>query len=187
MQINNIVCRISAPFGFIPKDERKKIYRDNVIYFTSIDATIFIKHNIETIFEKVNFAQDLSEHVSNTFEKDFQVTPLIIQLVGSRTFRKRQNTVTDLLRNIDQQCRISRIYLHHTVHDVTPIDLNLLWKRGAIDRMHFQFIIFKAAENKITGKIQGVSGCEIFTTFVLGGFGKAAQHLVEALEEEKDE
>ena len=188
MQVTNIVCKVDAK---LPVEiQRCAIYRGNTITLTKSGLTIFLTQDQEEILCQGNFSENLSNFLTLELGESIRVTPRISQLTGARTFRKERNTVTDLLRNLDEKCSISKLFVYQGKHAITLYQREklapLLWQRGSIDRIHFVSLLFKANEEKITGKIQ-VGRCrqEYFTTFIITEFGKKSREFLSTLGEQR--
>lgn len=188
MQVTNIVCKVDVELAV--ESQHCAIYRGNTITLSKSGLTIFLTQDQEEIICKGNFSEDLSDFLSREFGKTIHVTPRISQLTGARTFKKQRNTVTDLLRNLDEKCSISKLFVYQGKHAITLYQRDklspLLWQRGSIDRIHFVCLLFKANEGKITGKIQaGRCGKEYFTTFIVTEFGEKSREFLNVLSEQQ--
>lgn len=188
MQITNIVCKADVKLPVERQFYGK--YRGNTIHLTKSGATLFLTKNQEEIICDINFGSDLSEFLTQKFREPLRITPRISQFTGARTFKREKNTVTDLLRNLDEKCAISKLFVYQGKHCITLYTSNqlssLLWKRGSIDKIHFVSLLFKANEGKITGKIQvGRCGLEYFTTYIVTDFGKKTLAFIEVLEQQQ--
>lgn len=187
MQVNNIVCRCDN-VDFKPTLEQlgPVNYRGNRLQIGSASLTLWVpRKNIRDTFFDISLASDLSQALSEYFQRKITVYPRISNLQGSKTFEFPRTVckLKEFVRAVDNICKVEEIKICQEQNSYNNINIEHIWNEE-VWQSNFIGITIKTNSGKLTCKFQIKKDKTKFVgTFILSEFGKFAQAFNKLLSE----